>query len=179
MQAERKERLLGRLLLHPFAVVSLVLIVTLASAGPALATASVSRSSTTLTHEQRIERLLISLASASSSEAPVLQEEPVVLDDGAGPESRALPVIPAAIAGAIAICATGAIGTVGLETLNRLIAEGNVGTARQLLADAITGCVAGAGLGLALKACRAFSPCKRALNSAVSRAVDALLKTLD
>lgn len=171
MRAERTGRPVGRLMLHPVVVAVVAVLVTLAHAAPALAGAPVGQRT-----EPEQNLLAPSLGDVSRVDSLVLSIAP----DGSRMVGDYAPrVIPAVIAGAITVCAAAAIGAVGIGTLNRLIAEGSIGTARQLLADAISGCVSSIAGGLAVRACRAFSPCRSALNSAISRAVDALIRTLD
>ncbi|MDI6103019.1 hypothetical protein QLQ12_30835 [Actinoplanes sp. NEAU-A12] len=86
--------------------------------------------------------------------------------------------IPAAIAGALTVCAAGAAGSVGFGTLQRLIAEGKLGNARELLADAIVGCVTPIVGTVAYRACKLIPACKRAVDRALNAAIDRIIREI-
>jgi hypothetical protein len=87
-------------------------------------------------------------------------------------------VIPAVIVGALTICAGTAVVSVGQQVIENLIAEGKSGTAKQLIAKAISGCVFGVATVGVGAACRVFPPCRKAVQTAIEKAAQRIVDRL-
>lgn len=92
-----------------------------------------------------------------------------------GVQARAIPVV---IVGAITICAATAVGSVGQQVVENLIADGKVGEAKKLIASAISGCVFGVATAGAGALCKAFPPCRRAVQKAIEKAAQKIIDGL-
>lgn len=86
--------------------------------------------------------------------------------------------IPAALVGVIALCGGTALASVGQSVIRNLIAQGNIGRARDLLAEAVAGCVFGVAGGAVGAACRVFPPCRRAVTTAIEKVVRKIIDEL-
>ena len=114
-------------------------------------------------------------SSTASDATQIRQAVPQGLD---APFAAAEQVANPAIVGAIILCSSGAAGNVGFGVLERLISEGNVGRARELLADAIIGCATPIVGAIAWRVCRRVPPCRNAVDRALNAAIDRIIREI-